>query len=199
MECGKQFQNHSRRKQIEKIIWNEYVYQRQTIHQLSEKYKKGKDWIRDRIHNIPTKEYTHTPQLVVIIADVTFFQRSFGIFVIRSPHLKKNLYVQEIEHETVDVYRQGRVALKKKGYTIKAIVLDGRREYDRSLAIYPSRCAIFIRSRLLPAIWQTTLSWRLVLSWKSLPKLSAKPMKMILSAPFIPGTTHGHYFSKKEQ
>jgi hypothetical protein len=133
MECGKQFQNHSRRKQIEKIIWNEYVYQRQTIHQLSEKYKKGKDWIRDRIHNIPTKEYTHTPQLVVIIADVTFFRRSFGIFVIRSPHLsanqaglKKNLYVQEVEHETVDVYRQGRVALKKKGYTIKAIVLDGR-------------------------------------------------------------------------
>ncbi len=47
-------------------------------------------------------------------------------FVIRSPHLKKNLYVQEVEHETVDVYRQGRVALKKKGYTIKAIVLDGR-------------------------------------------------------------------------
>ena len=126
MECGKQFQNYSRRKQIKKIIWNEYVYQRQTIHQLSEKYKKGKDWIRDRIRNIPTKEYKHTPQLVVIIADVTFFRRSFGILIIRSPHLKKNLYVQEVEHETVDVYRQGRVALKKKGYTIKAIVLDGR-------------------------------------------------------------------------
>ena len=115
MECGKQFQNHSRRKQIEKIIWNEYVYQRQTIHQLSEKYKKGKDWIRDRIRNIPTKEYKHTPQLVVIIADVTFFRRSFGILIIRSPHLKKNLYVQEVEHETVDVYRQGRVAFKEEG------------------------------------------------------------------------------------
>ena len=44
----------------------------------------------------------------------------------RSPHLKKNLYVQEIQYEAIDVYRQGRVALEKQGYTIQAVVLDGR-------------------------------------------------------------------------
>lgn len=66
------------------------------------------------------------PQPVVVIADVTFFGRSSGICVIRAPHLKKNLYVQEVQTESVDVYRQGRIALERQGYILKAIVLDGR-------------------------------------------------------------------------
>jgi len=44
----------------------------------------------------------------------------------RSPHLKKNLYAQEVQSESADVYRQGRIALEKQGYEILAIVLDGR-------------------------------------------------------------------------
>lgn len=72
------------------------------------------------------KDNHHTPQPVVAIADVTFFKRSFGICVFRSPHLKKNLYIREVQTESVDAYRQGRIALEKKGYTIEAIVLDGR-------------------------------------------------------------------------
>lgn len=46
--------------------------------------------------------------------------------MIRAPHLKKNLYIQEVQTESVDVYRRGRIALEKQGYTIQAIVLDGR-------------------------------------------------------------------------
>jgi hypothetical protein len=46
--------------------------------------------------------------------------------VIRAPHLKKNLYVQEVQRESIDAYRQGRRALENMGYTVKAIVLDGR-------------------------------------------------------------------------
>lgn len=44
----------------------------------------------------------------------------------RSPHLKKNIYVKEVQTESVDAYRQGRIDLEKRGYTIQAIVLDGR-------------------------------------------------------------------------
>lgn len=60
------------------------------------------------------------------IADVTFFKRNFGVCVIRAPHLKKNLYVQEVQTESVDAYRQGRIDLENRGYTFNAIVLDGR-------------------------------------------------------------------------
>jgi hypothetical protein len=40
--------------------------------------------------------------------------------------LKKNLYVREVQTESVDVYWQGRMELERQGYTIQAIVLDGR-------------------------------------------------------------------------
>jgi hypothetical protein len=126
MTCGRQFQNHSRKKHLEENIWNEYVYQRQTICQLAIKYGRSKNWVRDRIRNVPIKEHHHNPQSVVVIADVTFFGRSSGICVIRAPQLKKNLYIREVQTESVDVYRQGRIALEKQGYSIRAIVLDGR-------------------------------------------------------------------------
>ena len=126
MVYHRQFQNHAQKERIEKVIWKEYVYQRQTIHQLSEKHNRSKDWIRERINNASTRKHPCAPQPIVGIADVTFFKRSFGILVIRAPHLKKNLYSQEVQSESVDAYRQGRIALEKKGYTVQAIVLDGR-------------------------------------------------------------------------
>jgi hypothetical protein len=126
MVCNGQFQNSSNKSRIESIIWKEYVYQRQTIGHLSAKYKRSKDWIRERINNASVKKYPCIPQPVVVIADVTFFGRSSGLCVIRAPHLKKNLYTQEVHSESAEIYRQGRVALEKQGYTLKAIVLDGR-------------------------------------------------------------------------
>lgn len=60
------------------------------------------------------------------IADVTFFKRDFGLCVIRAPHLKINIYAQEVQSEYVGAYRQGRIDLEKLGYTFKAIILDGR-------------------------------------------------------------------------
>ena len=126
MACGRQFQNGCRHKRLEKTIWKQYIYQRQTINQLAEKYKRSRDWIREHLNDVPVKEQLHVPQPIVAIADVTFFKREFGLCVIRAPHLKKNLYVQEVQNESVDTYRQGRIALEERGYTIKAIILDGR-------------------------------------------------------------------------
>ena len=102
------------------------MYQRQTIRQLSDKYKKSREWIGQHIRNAPVKEHHHNPQPVIVIADVTFFKRSFGILVIRAPRLKKNLYVQEVKSESIEVYWQGRRTLESMGYTMQAIVLDGR-------------------------------------------------------------------------
>ena len=124
--CGRQFQNHPQHKRVEHVLWNEYVYQRKTLHQLSKQYKKSKEWIRDRIRNAPVRNHNTIPQSVVVIADVTFFKRIFGILVIRAPHLKKNLYIQEVRNESIDVYWQGRRILENEGYTLQAIVLDGR-------------------------------------------------------------------------
>ena len=93
---------------------------------MAAKYKRGKNWIRAHLLNVPVKKQRHVPRPIVAVADVTFFKRDFGVCVIRAPHLKKNLYAQEVQTESVDAYRQGRINLEELGYTIKAIVLDGR-------------------------------------------------------------------------
>jgi hypothetical protein len=44
----------------------------------------------------------------------------------RAPHLKTNIYIQEVQTESVDTYKQGKIDLEQRGYIIQAIVLDGR-------------------------------------------------------------------------
>jgi hypothetical protein len=53
---------------------------------MAEKYKRGKNWIRAHLGDVPVKEQRHVPQPIVAIADVTFFKRDFGVCVIRAPH-----------------------------------------------------------------------------------------------------------------
>lgn len=66
------------------------------------------------------------PQPIVIGADATFFNRTYGIILFRSVKLKKNLWWRQIDSETADVYRQGREHLEKNGFAILAAVIDGK-------------------------------------------------------------------------
>jgi hypothetical protein len=68
---------------------------------------------------------------------------------VRAPHLKKNLYVQEVQNESIDVYRQGRSALESKGYTIKAIVLDGRPGVRQLFADIPVQMCHFHQKQIV--------------------------------------------------
>jgi len=54
------------------------------------------------------------PQSTIIIADATFFKRTFGLCVVRSSYLKQNIYWKEIENETINVYQQARTKLEKQ-------------------------------------------------------------------------------------
>jgi len=66
------------------------------------------------------------PQSVVIVADTTFFKRTAGICVFRSPYLKKNLYWSEVTSETIAIYQTAKQKLEEDGFQITAIVLDGK-------------------------------------------------------------------------
>jgi hypothetical protein len=112
-------------------------------------YKKSKNWVRARIAHANIVQQTHAPQPIVAIADVTFFKRSFGILVIRASRLRKNIYVQEVHSESIDVYRQGRIALEKKGYTVQAIVLDGRPGVRQLFADIPVQMCHFHQKQII--------------------------------------------------
>lgn len=65
-------------------------------------------------------------QEVILVLDATFFKRIFGVLVVRTPHLKRNIYWKEITSETINEYLEARIAVEKMRFKIKAVVIDGR-------------------------------------------------------------------------
>ncbi|MFH1412478.1 MAG: hypothetical protein ABIG10_00410 [bacterium] len=78
--------------------------------------------------NVDDSRITNTsPQSIVVVADATFFSRSYGVLIFREPNLKKNLAWKEIHSETPGQYEHLKVELECMGFGIGAVVLDGKR------------------------------------------------------------------------
>jgi transposase-like protein len=57
---------------------------------------------------------------------MTFIKRTFGIAVVRAPHLKKNLAWKMSLTENVGTYQELRWQLWTRGFEIEAVVVDGK-------------------------------------------------------------------------
>ena len=96
---------------------------------MPEKKLKREFKIRQQLDQVQIKTSNNSikSQSVIIVADTTFFGRNYGITVLREPNLKKNLYWDEIINENADAYWKGKTELEKQGFTIQAVVVDGKR------------------------------------------------------------------------
>lgn len=129
-DCDKQFQSKKRKGKLQKKLWNEYVHGKQTAGELGDKYGKSRQWIAGQLSEINVGDKTVTdisPRSIVAVADTTFFKRSYGITIFREPNLKENLIWKEVRSETPGQYRQLRNELELRAFTLKAVVLDGKR------------------------------------------------------------------------
>lgn len=108
-------------------LWKQYVRGKQTLLELAERYKRSHIWIRDRLDAITVALPNLTPQPIVLIADTTFWGRSYGVCVFFAHTLKKHIWWHEVESELMAHYRFGRQILEAKGWTLVAAVVDGRR------------------------------------------------------------------------
>lgn len=125
--CGHQFVVKKNINLQRNKLWKEYVWGKQTLTQLGEKYRYSPRWVRRQIDSyIPDKKRVAIGK-VVAIADATFFGRGYGILVFRCPHSKRNFYLKEIITEKADDYLQARLFLEQKGFVIEAVVVDGKR------------------------------------------------------------------------
>lgn len=129
-DCGKQFQSKQRKGKLQKKLWNEYVHGKQTAGELGGKYGKSRQWIAGQLSEVNVEGKTVTdisPRSIVAVVDTTFFKRSYGITIFREPNLKENLIWKEVYSETPRQYRQLRNELELREFTLKAVVLDGKR------------------------------------------------------------------------
>ena len=110
-------------------LWHEYVSEKQTLTELAEKHSHSHVWVRTQLDTIAQPTPNARPQSTVVIADTTFWGRSYGVCVFRSPALKQNIWWNEVEGERMAHYRFGRAILEERGWNITAAVVDGKRGF----------------------------------------------------------------------
>lgn len=93
---------------------------------MAEKYGKSERWIRQQLDEFKVAEQPVEPCDIVIVADMTFVRKSFGVCIIRAPRLKKNLAWKMSLTENAAIYHRLRFEVEKKGFEIQAAVIDGR-------------------------------------------------------------------------
>lgn len=126
-DCGRQFVKQYQRGKWRKKLFNEYVFGKQTLKQLADRYGKSKKTIQkqlDRHHRVCQCPVLAQP--VVIGVDCSFFGRGYGIILARCPGLKKNLYWKEITTESKEAYEEARRYLEGEGFHIQAVVIDAK-------------------------------------------------------------------------
>ena len=129
---------------------DQYIWQRQTYTNLANKYGKSEKWVQRKIDEIEVKSIVKlNPQPLVIIADVTFFSRLNGLCVFRAPALKKNVWWGFVDYERIRVYEQGKRHLEKHGFTITAIILDGKPGVRKAFGDIPAQMCHFHQKQII--------------------------------------------------
>ena len=68
-----------------------------------------------------------TPGPTISVSDTTFWGRTYGVMVLRSWTLRRNIWWSEVASERVANYHYGRKLLEDKGWTFTMAVIDGMR------------------------------------------------------------------------
>ena len=117
--------------------------------QLSLKYGCSIKTIQRRIDKHTVSFEQQKPREVIVLMDTTYWGRKFGVMLFKDNITKENLLKYYVEYETNLVYIQGIEELKKKGFTILAIVCDGRKGLINSFETIPVQMCQFHQSAII--------------------------------------------------
>ena len=139
--CGKQFIGGERIESDQ--VWSEFLSGKQTLLQLAKKHKCSIRTIQRKLTlhriKIPRKE----PRNIIVLMDTTYWGRGFGVMLFKDAITKENLLKYYVKTETNALYREGVEELKSQGFTIDAIVCDGRRGLIQSFSGVPVQMCQF--------------------------------------------------------
>lgn len=144
---GHAFRSSRRPDRKRRELFHDYVWKRQSLGQLAKNDGHSARWVKQQIDRSTHPSTPLTPQSTVLAADTTFWGRQYGVVVFRSPILKKNLWWEETVLETPDVYARGYAALRDAGWSITAVVLDGKRGIPKVFAGVPLQLCQFHQVR----------------------------------------------------
>lgn len=198
LECKKNFQSEKRPKKLQKIIWNQYTRKRHTLNDLAEEYGKSINWVRKQLQEASSIKKIVNPSGLVMIADATFFGRGDGYIVFRSPMLKKNLYFKPILYETILEYSLGRYNLETQGFSISAIVLDGRPGVRKVFSDIPVQMCQFHQKQIVKRYLTNNPKLEAGVELKALVKPLCKDTKEIFTQKLNTWYTKWESFLKEK-
>lgn len=145
--CGRQFVGGNRVRDAD--LWYDYTVGKQTYFQLSERYGISIRTVQRRLDRVLPILPEPKPREVVVLMDTTYFGRGFGVMLFKDAYSRENLFKQYVKYETNKLYVLGIEVLRAKGFTIKAIVCDGRRGLMQSFGKTPVQMCQFHQSAII--------------------------------------------------
>lgn len=111
-------------------LWNEYIFRRQTVSNLSESTGLSERTIRRKLRLMPVSLVPPKPdpseliEQVALVIDTTYLER-YGVMAFRCFNRRQNLLWFFVAQEKQDYYLQGIEQLESIGYNITSITCDG--------------------------------------------------------------------------
>ena len=129
-DCYKRFRlKDFKRENGYEYIWNEFVFSKQTLRELSEIFSYTKKQLRRIFEAIKSTQKIHIPRAIHLVVDATYFgmkdTKLWGVLVFRDQDSKENLWWKFIDEERIFHYKEGMDYLISLGYTILSITCDG--------------------------------------------------------------------------
>lgn len=126
--CQKSFQSKRRGNAKPERLWSAYTFRRQTVANLAGQNSLSTRQVRRklRVASEPKLILPKTGEPIVVVLDTTYFD-TYGVMVFRDPHAHRNLLWYFVSEETNADYLLGLEELKQRGYTIAAVVCDGKK------------------------------------------------------------------------
>jgi hypothetical protein len=123
--CSKQF---LWKKQIcHQALWHDYIFGKQTLLQLSNKYGISVSSVQRRLKEVRITRVISADKRVVVLMDTTYWGRGFGVVVFKDCVRKKILWRKFVRYETLADYKEGVDWLNANGFEIVGAVCDGLR------------------------------------------------------------------------
>lgn len=133
--CNHFFQSKRRRSGEREHLWQQYVFKRQTVKDLSEQTglseRQTRRWLQ-QVRPPPAPVSVDNERPVVLVIDTTYFY-DYGVMVFRCWHRRKNLLWCFVDTETVEAYLAGIAELEQRGYRIASVTCDGKKWLPEAL------------------------------------------------------------------
>ncbi len=117
--------------------------------QLAHKYNCSVKTIQRRLDKIKIVATEKTGRVVVVLMDTTYWGRGFGVMLFKDAYTKENLLKYYVKTETNALYIEGIKELKRRGFTISAIVCDGRKGLIASFKGIPVQMCQFHQAAII--------------------------------------------------